>query len=231
MKKVSLFLSLFAVCLFTACQTDSVNTETAQAAVNISPDKNSDEQPEATTVAVKTPGYKVGDVAEDFSLKGIDGKMVSMSSFPDAKGFVIVFTCNSCPVAVKYEDRVIELHEKFAAKGYPLIAINPNDPDVKPGDSFDGMIVRAKEKGFEFPYVFDEGQKVFPKFGATKTPHIFILNKDRVVEYIGSIDNNPNDAANASEKYVEKAIAALEKGEKPDPNFTKAIGCSIKSKK
>jgi len=231
MKKVSLFLSLFAVCLFTACQTDTANTETAQAAVNVSPDKKTDDQAKATTVAVKTAGYQVGDVAEDFSLKGIDGQMVSMSNFADAKGFVIVFTCNSCPVAVKYEDRVIELHEKFAAKGYPLIAINPNDPDVKPGDSYDNMIVRAKEKGFEFPYIFDAKQEVFPKFGATKTPHIFILNKDRVVEYIGSIDNNPNDASNASEKYVENAIAALEKGEKPNPNFTKAIGCSIKIKK
>ena len=229
MKKVTLLMA-FAVFLFTACQSDSTNTETTAASVNLSPSVKED-TPKAKLTAIKTPGYQVGDVAEDFSLKNIDGKMVSMSDFENAKGFVIIFTCNSCPYAVKYEDRIIELHEQFAGEGYPIIAINPNDPDVQPKDSFDKMVVRAKEKGFEFPYVFDEGQKVFPKFGATKTPHIFILNKDLVVEYIGAIDNNPNDASAVSEKYVVNAIAALEKGEKPNPSTTKAIGCSVKKKK
>lgn len=229
MKKITLLMAL-AICFFTACQNDSANTDAAQAAVNVSPSV-SEASPEAKTVAVKPVGYKIGDVAEDFSLKNIDGKMVSMADYKDAKGFVIVFTCNHCPYAVKYEDRVIELHEKFAADGYPLIAINPNDPEVQPGDSFDKMIVRAEEKGFKFPYLFDDGQKVYPKFGATKTPHIFLLDKDRVVQYIGAIDNNPNDASAVTEKYVESAIAALNKGEKPNPDMTKAIGCSVKCKK
>ena len=96
---------------------------------------------------------------------------------------------------------------------------------------FEKMLVRSEEKGFGFPYIFDADQSVYPKFGATKTPHVFLLNKDMVVEYIGSIDNSPNDPSKVTEKYLENAIAALEKGDKPNPATTKAIGCSIKVKK
>ncbi len=232
MKKLTLLMA-FAVLLFSACQTDSTNADTAQAAVNVSPSstETTTEKTKAKPVAVKLDGYGIGDKAEDFSLKNIDGKMVSLANFKDAKGFIVVFTCNTCPYAVKYEDRIIDLHNKFANNGYPVIAINPNDPDVRPGDSYDEMSVRAKEKGFDFPYIFDEGQTVFPKFGATKTPHVFLLSKDLTVEYIGSIDDSPNDASKVSKRYLEDAIAALEKGEKPNPSTTKAIGCSIKVKK
>lgn len=232
MKKLTLLMA-FAVLLFSACQTDSTNTETAQAAVNVSPSKSEDatEDKKAKPIAVKLDGYGIGDKAEDFNLKNVDGEMVSLANFKDAKGFIVIFTCNTCPYAVKYEDRIIDLHNKFADKGYPVIAINPNDPDVKPGDSYDKMLVRSKEKGFAFPYVFDEGQKVFPKFGATKTPHIFLLGSDLTVEYIGSIDDSPNNASKVEKRYLEDAIAALEKGEKPNPSTTKAIGCSIKVKK
>ena len=135
-------------------------------------------------------GYKVGDVAEDFSLKNIDGNMVSMSDYSDAKGFIITFTCNTCPFAVMYEDRIQALNEKYESKGYPVIAIMPNDTNVKPGDALPEMKKRAKEKGFTFPYLMDEGQKIYPKFGATKTPHIYVLektNKGNVVQYIGAI--------------------------------------------
>jgi peroxiredoxin len=231
MKKL-LFLALLAAGSLTACQQNSTDADTVQGFVNVAPsDKTPIDKVKAQTVALKTSGYAVGDVAEDFKLKNIDGSMVSLSDYPKAKGFVVVFTCNSCPYAVKYEDRLIELNKATKAKGYPVIAINPNDPDVQPADSFDKMIVRAKEKGFEFPYLFDEGQSVYPKFGATKTPHVFLLSKDMVVEYIGAIDNSPNDPANVTEKYVENAIAALENGGKPNPNLTKAIGCSVKAKK
>jgi peroxiredoxin len=176
-------------------------------------------------------GYQVGDQAADFSLKNIDGKMISMSSFPKAKGFIVVFTCNHCPYAVMYEDRLVALSKKYTAKGYQMIAINPNDPAVKPDDSFEKMIVRAKEKSFTFPYLFDEGQQIYPKFGATKTPHVFLLDKEKTVKYIGAIDNNAEDASAVTERYLENAIAALESGKNPEPAVTKAIGCSIKVKK
>ena len=180
---------------------------------------------------VPEEGYKVGDVASDFSLKNVDGKMVSLADFSKAKGFIVVFTCNTCPYSVAYEDRIIALDKKYSKKGYPVIAINPNDPSVVRGDSMEAMKVRAKEKGFSFPYLFDEGQKVYPKYGATRTPHIYILEKKgnkNVVAYIGAIDNNSRNAAAVTERYAEDAVDALLAGKKPAKTCTRAIGCSIK---
>ena len=184
----------------------------------------------AFTSNVPTP-YKIGDTATDFKLKSVDGKMYGMSDYKNAKGFIVVFTCNHCPFAVKYEDRINALAKKYKSKGYVLLAINPNDPEVQPEDSFELMKVRAKEKGFAFPYLFDEGQKIYPQYGATKTPHVFLLDKNRVVKYIGAIDDNVDSAADVKEKYLENAIAALESGKTPSPEMTKAIGCSIKGNK
>ncbi|TVZ55270.1 AhpC/TSA family protein [Lutibacter sp. Hel_I_33_5] len=177
-------------------------------------------------------GYKVGDVASDFSLKNIDGKMISLSDYSTAKGYILVFTCNTCPYSVSNEDRLIALDKKYKTKGYPVIAINPNDPAARKGDSFEKMQVRAKEKGFTFPYLLDEGQKVYPKYGATKTPHVYILNKNKgklIVEYIGAIDDSSRDESNVSERFVEDAVDALLQGKKPKKTYTRAIGCSIKT--
>jgi len=181
--------------------------------------------------ATDNEGLEVGDTAPNFSLKNVDGAMVSLDDYPDAKGFIVTFTCNHCPYAIMYEDRLIALHEKYAPKGYPVIAINPNDPEVQPDDSFEKMIQRAEEKEFPFAYLFDEGQEIFPQYGATRTPHVFLLDKERVVRYIGAIDDSANDPAAVSRRYVEEAIRAIDKGKEPDPTFTKAIGCSIKVKK
>ena len=176
-------------------------------------------------------GLQVGDVAPDFALKNIDGKTVSLADYKNAKGYVVIFTCNTCPYAVMYEQRIIELHDKYASKGYPVIAINPNDPDVKPGDSYEKMQQRAAAKEFPFAYLLDKGQTVYPAYGATRTPHIYLLDGNKTVQYIGALDNNPQDASAVTTKYVEEAIAALEKGEKPKTTFTKAIGCGIKAKR
>ncbi|WP_366184168.1 thioredoxin family protein [Flavobacterium ovatum] len=176
-------------------------------------------------------GYKIGDTATDFSLKSVDEKMYSMADYKSAKGFIIVFTCNHCPFAKKYEDRINDLAKKYKSKGYILLAINPNDPEAQPEDSFELMKVRAKEKGFVFPYLFDDGQKIFPQYGATKTPHVFLLDKNKVVKYIGAIDDNVDSATEVKEKYLENAIAAVESGKIPSPETTKAIGCGIKVKR
>ena len=176
-------------------------------------------------------GYGIGDVAADFSLKNIDNRMVSLADYKDAKGFIITFTCNTCPFAVMYEDRIQALNEKYGFQGYPVIAIMPNNTDVKPGDNMQAIKQRAQEKGFTFPYLMDEGQKVYPKFGATKTPHIYVLEKSKkgnVVKYIGAIDDNHKDAAAVKVKFVENAVDALLKGEEVVQKETKAIGCSIK---
>lgn len=178
-------------------------------------------------------GYKIGDVATDFKLKNVDGKFVSLSDYQEAKGFIIIFTCNHCPYSRAYEDRIISLNSEFESKGYPVIAINPNDPKVNEGDSYELMQKRAKEKGFNFPYLFDDGQKIYPQYGATKTPHTFILNKEKgqkIVRYIGAIDNNYADSNDVSKHYVRDAISALLDGKKISPEITKAIGCSVKSK-
>jgi peroxiredoxin len=176
-------------------------------------------------------GYQPGDKAADFDLKSVDGKNYSMSDYKDAKGFIVVFTCNTCPFALKYEDRINTLAKKYKSKGYVLLAINPNDPQVQPDDTFGKMQAKAKDKSFAFPYLVDEGQKVYPQYGATKTPHIFLLDKNLIVKYIGAIDDNSDDASAVKEKYLENAIASMERGNDPSPATTKAIGCSIKAKK
>ena len=181
------------------------------------------------TVTAQT-GYKVGDTAADFSLKGIDGKMHALADMKDAKGYIVTFTCNHCPYAIMYEDRLVALQNEFGPKGYHVVAINPNNPEVKPEDSFDNMIVRAEEKKFNFPYLVDEGQKLYPVFGATKTPHVFLLDRKLEVKYIGAIDDNARNADEVEERFLANAIQALEDGKNPDPSTTKAIGCSIKTK-
>ncbi len=176
-------------------------------------------------------GYDIGDIATDFKLMNIDGKMVSLSDYKDAKGFIITFTCNTCPYAVLYEDRIEALNKKYASKGYPVIAIMPNNTDIKPGDSMEAMKARAKAKGFTFPYLIDKEQKIFPQYGATKTPHMYVLqktDKGNVVKYIGAVDNNYKDASAVTKKYVENAVNALLNGEDVKETKTRAIGCSIK---
>jgi len=178
--------------------------------------------------------YNAGDAATDFELKNIDGKTVSLKDFKKAKGFIVIFTCNHCPYAKKYENRIIELDKQYKDKGYPVIAINPNDPAVQPEDSFEKMQIRAKEKDFTFPYLIDEGQKIYPQYGATKTPHVFVLQKENgknIVKYIGAIDNNYEDPEDVSEYYVQDAVNALLKGEAVKTTKTAAIGCTIKVKK
>lgn len=176
-------------------------------------------------------GYEIGDIATDFSLENIDGKKVSLADYKNAKGFIVVFTCNTCPYAVAYEDRLVELDKKYAALGYPVIAIMPNNVAVQPKDSMEDMRARAKAKGFTFPYLMDAGQKIYPQYGATKTPHVYILqktNKGNEVKYIGAIDDNYQDAADVKVKYVENAVDALLSGKEIKEKSTRAIGCTIK---
>lgn len=176
-------------------------------------------------------GYEVGDLATDFKLQSTEGSVVSLSDYDDVRGYLVIFTCNSCPYAVAYEDRIIALDREYKEKGVPVIAINPNNPKVQPKDSFEEMKKRAAEKGFTFPYLLDAGQKIFPQYGATRTPHCFLLektDKGNVVRYIGAIDDNYQDASAVSTTYVANAIEAMLAGETIKVENTKAIGCSIK---
>ena len=186
-----------------------------------------------SSLTVINAGYNVGDKASDFKLKNVDGKLVSLSNYSNAKGFIVVFTCNHCPYAKAYQDRIIQLDQKYKAKGYPVVAINSNDPQMEPSDSYQEMIVRSKEKGYTFPYLFDETQNVYRMYGATRTPHAYLLQKqgnELVVKYIGAIDDNFEDASKVTTPYLSNAVEALLSGQNPNPTFTKAIGCSIKDK-
>ena len=181
--------------------------------------------------AGRSTGYGIGSIATDFNLKNVDGKMVSHKDYGKAKGFIVIFTCNHCPFAKAYEDRIIALNAKYAKAGYPVIAINPNNPAKQKEDSFELMKVRAREKGFEFPYLFDDGQKIYPQYGATKTPHVYILKKTargNEVMYIGAIDDNYEDEKAVKQRYVENAVDALLLGKEVPVKETRAIGCSIK---
>lgn len=179
-------------------------------------------------------GYGIGDTVSDFKLKSTSGEMVSMSDYEDAKGFIVVFTCNTCPYAKLYEQRIIDLDQKFSSKGFPVLAINPNDITKQPDDSMEKMAARAKDKNYTFPYLRDDSQEVARTFGASKTPHVYVLNKEAngklKVEFIGAIDDSPRDASDVEKTYVEDAVNALLSGKKPTVKEEKAIGCTIKWK-
>lgn len=179
-------------------------------------------------------GYQVGDTVSDFNLKNTNSEMVSLNSFKDAKGFIIVFTCNHCPFSVAYEDRIIALQNKYKAKGFPVVAINSNDKDVVPEDSFEEMIKRADEKKFNFDYLYDSNQEIARQFGAARTPHVFIVQKqksDLKLKYIGAIDDNTDQPEAVTKKYVESAVNEILAGKEVSTPMTKAIGCTIKWRK
>ena len=181
----------------------------------------------------QAPTLKAGQPAPDFKLKNVDNKEVSFASYPDAKGFIVVFTCNTCPYAKAYEQRIIDLDKKFKPQGYPGIAINPNDPEASIADTFDKMQDLAKEKKYAFPYLFDKGQIVTDQYGAKHTPHLFVVSKTAkgtVVEYTGAIDNDPEGTKDEKTKYVEDVIASLKNNQKPAITETKEIGCTVKRK-
>lgn len=177
------------------------------------------------------PGYQVGDTVDNFKLKNVDGKMVSLSDYASQKGVIVIFDCNTCPYSKRYNSRIIALNEKYASKGFPVIAINPNDPTISAGDSFEEMVKLAKQKNYTFPYLVDESQTVARAFGATNTPHVFVLQNQGgkfKVAYIGAIDDNPQNESGVEKRYVENAVDALLKGNSVPTTNTKAIGCTIK---
>lgn len=185
------------------------------------------------TLSAANAELKPGDKAVSFTLKNVDETMISLSDYSDQKGVILVFTCNPCPFAKAYEQRIIQLDQKYASQGYPVLAINPNDPGISPEDTFESMQVLAKEKEYPFPYLKDETQEIYKAYGATRTPHIFLLvNKGGKfkVAYIGAIDDNAMDASAVTQRYLESAIGALISGNSPNPSTTKAVGCTIKAK-
>jgi peroxiredoxin len=167
---------------------------------------------------------KIGAPAPTFAgLPGVDGKSHSLADFKDKDVVVLVVTCNHCPVASAYEQRLIDFTKKHVGEKVALIAINVNNEEE---DSLPNMIIRAKEKGFNFPYLYDESQKIGRALGATVTPEFFVLNKERKVVYMGGMDDAANPK-NVTTNYLVPAVAAALKGTVPAISETAARGCNI----
>ncbi|WP_094746062.1 thioredoxin family protein [Aequorivita soesokkakensis] len=227
-KKI-LYTLAFAVIAITAF--GSCKNEKNQNAEDVAINENIEANNTKTVSENAAVGYKIGDEATDFKLKDVTGKMVSLSDYKDAKGFIVIFTCNTCPFAVASEERIVALDNEFKPKGYPVIAINPNNPIVQEDDTYELMQAKAKEAGFTFPYLFDDSQTVYAKYGATKTPHVYLLQKEdgkNIVKYIGAIDDNVKNAAAVKDRFLANAVNELLEGKEVSVKETKAIGCSVK---
>lgn len=173
---------------------------------------------------------KIGDKAITFDLPGVDGKRHALAGYVGKDALVVVFTCNHCPYAQAWEDRLIQIQADYAAKGVQLLAINANDAVKYPGDSFAQMKERAAAKGFNFPYLHDETQEVARAYGAQRTPEVFAFDKDRVLRYQGTVDDNYEDPAAVKAPYLRQALDAVLAG-KPAPTAeTAPVGCTIKWK-
>lgn len=180
---------------------------------------------------------QIGDLMPDFSLPATDGMTVSPTTIRDPIA-VMIFTCNHCPYALAYEDRIMELAKKFDQEGVQFVLINSNDAENYPEDSFEKMKERHDEKGYFFPYCYDEDQSVAKAYGALCTPHCFVFahpvstekDEGRVLKYKGRVDDNWKDADAVTEHNLHDAIMALVKGEDPPMHEVNAIGCSIKWK-
>ena len=171
------------------------------------------------------PVLNVGDQAPAWDkLPGVDDKTHALDDLRDEDIVVVVFTCNSCPYAVDVEDRLVALAKTYAEKKFALVAINVNKVE---SDALPAMKKRAEEKGFAFPYLYDETQQIARDYGATRTPEFFVLNKNRQIVYMGSLDDSP-DGKQVSKKYVEAAIEATFKNEKPEVAETIAVGCGVR---
>ena len=225
MKRINVLMLLIALLIgvLTSCNNEGSEVEVEGA-------RETKKGVEETKKDQEFEGYKIGEVAADFKLKNVDGSMVSLESLENKKGYIVTFICNECPVSKLYEDRLIKLHNKYTPKGYTVVAINSNSSEnIKEG--YEAMQKRAEIKGFPFPYLVDEDQTVYPKFGALRTPHAFLLDKDFKVQYMGAIDDNSEKEKEVRVRYLENAIKSLEHGQKPNPSSTKAVGCPIKARK
>ncbi|MFA6082869.1 redoxin domain-containing protein [Mucilaginibacter sp.] len=191
-----------------------------------------------TGVAADHPTLPIGAKAPDFSLKGVDGKMYSLKDFSKAKALMIVFTCVHCPTAQAYEDAIMQIVKDYKSKGLAVVAISPNDPKsirldelgfTDLGDSYEDMVIRAKDKQFNFPFLFDgETSAASLKYGPQATPHVFIFDKDRTLRYSGRIDDGLGVPGKAKSFNTKKALDELLAGQTITVPKTKTFGCSIK---
>ena len=173
---------------------------------------------------------QIGAQAPEFNLPATDGENYSLASFADAKILIVAFSCNHCPYVIGVEDRMNALYDDYVAadKGVAMVVINSNDTEVHPNDDFDGMVQRAGEKGFKFPYIRDESQQVAIAYGALRTPHFYVFDSERKLRYTGRMDDNPRNPGQETTHELRDALdALLENREVPLP-VTNPLGCNVK---
>lgn len=175
-------------------------------------------------------GLKIGDQLPKFTLTATNGKPCNLYEFEESKVIVVMFTCNHCPYVQAYEERLINLQKEFANKGVTFVAINSNDETTYPEDSFDKMVERAKEKGYNFPYLRDNTQEVAKAFGASYTPEIFVFDEKRVLRYHGRVDDNWQEPDKVTKHHLKEAIEAVLNNKPISKPENQAIGCTVKWK-
>lgn len=178
-----------------------------------------------------TDTLKIGDPVPEFNLTGVDGKKYTLNDFKDAKGLIVIFSCNHCPYVQAYEERIKGIQSDYETKGIRVVAISSNDVDSYPEDSFENMKKRSDEKGFNFPYLWDETQQLAKAFGATHTPEIFLFNQEKKLAFHGKIDDNWNDEKSIKNRYLRAALDEMLSGCEISVPETFTIGCTIKWKK
>jgi peroxiredoxin len=184
-------------------------------------------------MAIRSQAPVLGSVAPDFSLPGVDGKIYSLATFAQAKALVVVFMCNHCPYVIAVQDRINALAREYLSKGVKLVAINSNDAEKYPDDSFEAMKVRAREKNYVFPYLRDESQKVARAYDAFCTPDFYVYanqGKNFVLKYSGRLDDHWKEPSQVTRRELALALDAILAGEEPSTDQKSSMGCSIKWK-
>ena len=176
----------------------------------------------------KQKTLEIGTLLPEFNLPGTDGKSYSPSDFKNSKVLVVMFTCNHCPYVQAYENRLINLQKDFKEKGVSFVAINANDEVNYPEDNFENMVKRAKDKGYNFPYLRDKSQKVAKEFGASYTPEVFVFDGNKTLQYHGRIDDNWQEPDKVTKHNLREALEALLANKKIERADTQAIGCTVK---
>ena len=179
-------------------------------------------------MAVESKPVEIGFPCPDFRLPSVAGPSVGPSDFKDATLFGVFFTCNHCPYAKAIEGRLLELDRDYAGKGFRFVAVSANDASTYPDDSFVNMKKRAEERGYGFPYLYDESQAVARAFGAVCTPDLYVFDRDRKLAYHGRLDDSPMDASKVKRRELREAVDALLAGRASSAAQNPSIGCSIK---
>ena len=171
---------------------------------------------------------QIGSRAPDFDLPATDGRNYKLSDFAESRLLVVVFSCNHCPYVIGSEDRMLRFCQEYVPRGVTMVAINSNETENHPTDSFEHMVQRANEKRFPFTYLRDATQDVALAYGALRTPHFYVFDYDRPLRYTGRMDDNPKNPALATTHELRDAVDALLAGRTPPVEVTNPIGCNVK---